>query len=401
MKKIQEKFGVRKLIVEENNRPTIEQRASVRIIDTTESSITWKVSGLQYPARDYDMFYLDVINNKDDSSMHESWTSSNSATSTQYEMTGLDPNTSYTGYISAKYNGKENPCGDATGTTRGEPVEIRSIDISGVTATSFDFDIYSSNNVDYYDIELYIRGTSDLIASKYNYSRDYGSFNNLQPNTEYKLEVSAYSDTSNEKDYSHVFVTTDSLPQVATPNLFFDPSVTSVSITWSEPVGAKTLKYTIINTTNNSEIKGNFPSYSESGEVTGLKPNTRYKIFAYYIPESGYAESNRSEDYFTTLSKPTFYWSISPVSGKEFSISASDWNHLQQVTNELRKIDGISSYSFTKAYSGNDFKASMFNEVVTALSSVSGISGLPSKVSKGDRCYASDFKAFETAINRL
>lgn len=398
MRKIQEKFGVRKLKREEIAETiAIEPRATVRVTDTTESSITWKVSGLQYPARDYDKFIIDVEGD-DNTFTYETWYSSNSTNSTQYEVTGLRPNVEYKGTITAVYNGKDNICGSAYGTTRGEPVEIRRVDISGITATSFDFDI-TCDNKDYYDLELYVRGTQNLQAAKYNHKRDYGTFENLEANTEYKLCVSAFA--SGEKDYVEKFVTTKSLPQVATPNVFFDPSVTSVSMTWTKPRGAKTLKYTMINTNNNTEIKGNFPASSESGEVTGLKPNTEYKVYTYYLPNSDYAESERATDFFTTLSKPSFNWSTPPVAGKKFSISASDWNHLQQVINELRRIDGLSSYSFTKAYSGDPFKASMFNEAVSALSSVSGVSGVPSKVSTGSPCYASDFKAFETAINRL
>lgn len=306
MKSIQDKFNINVYFNNEVNTLEIAPRATVSVIDTTKSSITWKVSSLGYKANTYDYFEISISGGG--SKWTETWLSNNTTYDTQIKVSGLDSGTTYTGSVTAYYNSKPFPCGSASGTTEEDidPPKIYNISISSVTTTSFYYGI-SSYGEDYFNIIVTVRSTGEEVYSKSKTTIRTGTVSSLKPNTEYKISVSALNNGGSAFDYAFV----------------------------------------------------------------------------------------------TTNKQPTFSWTISPISGNNFTITASDWKELQTVVNEIRKIKGLSAYSFTVPLKGDIFYASYFNEVRSALNSISGISDLPKAVSSGDTCKASDFKAFETAIKNL
>lgn len=208
---------------------------------------------------------------------------------------------------------------------------------------------------------------------------------------------SGYTDSSVSGPY---WFTTLNFPKVDPPNLTCSPAITSVTITWSPPIGANQLYISLGNATQaQAEITKTVSASSRTVTITGLYPNCKYNVYAYYTPIDGYLQSVTNSTSFTTSQKPTFYWGVTVSSGSAFSITATEWNRLCAVINQWRQIKGLSTYSFTTAYRGNPLTATMFNEARTALSSMT--SNIPSTAYQGQTCYASEFKKFETAINGL
>ena len=267
MKSIQDKFDVT-AYVNKAGEFSIQPRASVYVSDKTETSMTWKVSSLSYPARDYDDFEIEVSGGG--STKYKSWTSSNSSYNTQVTVTGLKPNTRYKGTISAKYNGKWFDVGsdyDYTDEPSLPPPTLNRISISNITPTSFDYRIYHTWG-DSFRVEVWERSTNSSWGA-FNTSSTYGTISGLKPNTEYKIQISVYNDKGS--DYDWTFVTTDSYPKLSPPSVTYSPSVNSVSMTWSSPpAGAYRLRYTLIDTSTNTSIPGNFPASARSGTVPNL-----------------------------------------------------------------------------------------------------------------------------------
>ena len=92
-----------------------------------------------------------------------------------------------------------------------------------------------------------------------------------------------------------------------------------------------------------------------------------------------------------------FYWS--GVSSGSRLISASEWNRFTDKINDFNRFKGRSTYSFTRASSGNRFFAYMFNEARNQISNMTSVS--VSTKSTGEVIRASDFIALETALNRI
>lgn len=402
MRKIQENFNIM-ITYDEGGGFNITPRASVRVTNVTEDSMTWKVTGLGNPARDYDRFEINYYGGGINET--KTWTSSNSSYDTQITIRGLKSDTKYTGDIQARFNGKWFDCGSDYDRTDPEPVTpptLNSIRISGVTTDSFDYDIRHSWG-DYFNIEVWERSSGNLVWGSYNTNSSYGTATKLKPNTEYKIQASVHNEGGS--DYDYVFVTTNKAPQLPNPIVSISPSVSSAIFSWNRPTGASILVCTIRDESTGRQSTRNWDAYSSPQTINGLSANQRHKVWFRYEPSSSnsteYSPSDTVESSFYTIQKPSFYWSIAPTSGRDFTISASDWVVLQNVTNQWRKIKGLPNYSFTTPSRGGTFYAYYFNDVRTALSQISGISGLPSSVRIGGDCYATDFVKFQNAINNL
>ncbi len=84
-----------------------------------------------------------------------------------------------------------------------------------------------------------------------------------------------------------------------------------------------------------------------------------------------------------------FSWVTAKVSGNNFNLSAYEWNLFTSRINEFRAYQGLSNYSFSTAYSGNDFTAAMYNQARTAISALSGSGSRSPSVFVGGTVYAS------------
>lgn len=225
---------------------------------------------------------------------------------------------------------------------------------------------------------------------------------NLVRGREYKV----YSYYTGKNGYANSPVssakwfTTLNYPTLPSPSLTCSPSLTSVTISWSPPTGAQSIYLSLGNATQSQPaITKTVAASNRSITITGLYVGCRYNVYAYYIPQDGYLQSVTSSTSFNTTKKPTFHWSTSISSGGAFNIKASDWNKMCATINTWRSIKGLGAYSFTSAKPRTQVTASMYNQVRTALSPMT--SAIPRHVNAGDKCVASEFKKFETAINNL
>lgn len=247
----------------------------------------------------------------------------------------------------------------------------------------------------------------DTVTQQYHYgnntaSVEYIKVTGLVKGREYKIFAyfeggPGYSDSDT---FGPVWRTTLNYPQVDPPSLSCSPAITSVTITWSPPIGANELYISLGNATQaQAEITKTVSASSRSVTITGLYPNCKYNVYSYYKPLDGYLQSVTVSTSFTTSQKPTFYWSTTVTSQGAFNITADDWNKMCNTINTWRSIKNLSPYSFTTASRGNKLTADMFNQARIALSSMT--SNIPNPAYTGQICYASEFKKFETAINGL
>lgn len=103
-----------------------------------------------------------------------------------------------------------------------------------------------------------------------------------------------------------------------------------------------------------------------------------------------------------TASTPAYFsWNDGEkVKGEPFDLTASEWNALCSNINLVRVSQGYSNYSFTKAYKGNNFKATMYNQAVNAITGM-GYGDYLYTVSKGEAIWASELNNLVDAINEV
>ena len=96
-----------------------------------------------------------------------------------------------------------------------------------------------------------------------------------------------------------------------------------------------------------------------------------------------------------------FSWTYTKTKGGSFNLTAAEWNALTARINAFREYKGLSSYSFTYAYKGNDFTAAMYNQAVNAIKGISGYGSYLSTVSKGDTVTAAGLNLLRDELNAI
>ena len=162
-------------------------------------------------------------------------------------------------------------------------------------------------------------------------------------------------------------------------------------------------------TTSVSDGKSN----SDWITFSGLRSDNEYEIQAIvygYVPGLGNNYLTDCSDTFITETdseepdeRPDhFEWTYSKKSGKEFNLTAKEWNALCNNINDLLYYYGWYDYNFTTAYKGNEFTADMYNEILSAIYPISprSRSYLDSyKVNPGDKIYASSLNDLVDLVN--
>ena len=155
---------------------------------------------------------------------------------------------------------------------------------------------------------------------------------------------------------------------------------------------------------------------SASCSFSGLTPNTDYTVRA-HIRWSTTSTSGLDRTTIISgrhMTKPGatppdpgkerpgyFYWDTAKTSGAKFNLTASEWNRLISNINSVRSYLGYSNASFSKAISGNEFTAAMFNQARSAIISISGFSGYIPQATSGGKVYANMLNALQGGINEL
>ncbi len=96
-----------------------------------------------------------------------------------------------------------------------------------------------------------------------------------------------------------------------------------------------------------------------------------------------------------------FSWTYTKTKGGSFNLTAAEWNALTARINAFREYKGLSSYSFTYAYKGNDFTAAMYNQAVNAIKGISGYGSYLSTVSSGDTVTAAGLNLLRDELNAI
>ncbi|MDO4562217.1 MAG: hypothetical protein Q4C12_00125 [Clostridia bacterium] len=96
-----------------------------------------------------------------------------------------------------------------------------------------------------------------------------------------------------------------------------------------------------------------------------------------------------------------FYWTYSKISGNSFNLTASEWNSFTSRINEFREYCGLSAYSFTTAYTGNDFTASIYRQARTAIQAIDGYGTYIPYVSSGDDITADMMNVLVSELNAI
>lgn len=139
------------------------------------------------------------------------------------------------------------------------------------------------------------------------------------------------------------------------------------------------------------------------GYAYGFSPGTTYTLYGYTRAANGRYYPAGSVTFTTLPSGPVrpsnFSWTYPKVSGGVFNLTAAEWNSFTARINAFRAYKGLSNYSFTTAVSGNNFTAAMFNEARAAISAM-GIS-VPAVQYSDNTIYASLLNDIVSALNSI
>ena len=96
-----------------------------------------------------------------------------------------------------------------------------------------------------------------------------------------------------------------------------------------------------------------------------------------------------------------FSWTYTKTSGGAFNLTATEWNNFTARVNAFRKYKGLSNYSFTYAYKGDDFTAAMYNQARIAIQGVSGYGTYIPTVTKGQIITAYMLNVLVSELNSI
>ena len=131
--------------------------------------------------------------------------------------------------------------------------------------------------------------------------------------------------------------------------------------------------------------------------------NTTYYVWvkSYAGESSGYVDLYIEPPEAAAVRPSNFSWTYTKTQGGNFNLTAAEWNSLTARINAFREYKGLSSYSFTYAYKGNDFTAVMYNQAVNAIKGISGYGSYLYTVSSGDTVTAAGLNALRDELNAI
>lgn len=139
------------------------------------------------------------------------------------------------------------------------------------------------------------------------------------------------------------------------------------------------------------------------GSVSGTVKYSYSNPFIYTGTQDIYIRAEGEEAYVPpTPSRPDYFsWTYTKRSGRAFNLTADEWNELTSNINEVRRYRGYSNYSFTTAYSGDNFTAKMYNQAVNAIKGISGYGTYIYTVSKGEEVTADLLNDLRDELNAV
>lgn len=254
---------------------------------------------------------------------------------------------------------------------------------------------YSGQISDSFVLEILYENAIAISNTYYSGDSSYLSF---RPGDSFTVYAYRYTDKWYRADYQSVTIPR---PKLSTP-YYISSSISSNSIT---------INYSSVSNANVYDIEctnGYTTSpYSPSGTFNNLQPNTQYGFRCRARDRNyNYEVSNWSNYTYITTAKarpPYFSWGSPKNSGKQFNVTASEWNRLIQNIKDVHiyKLGGYnsSSYPMSNVSSGQQFYAQRFNEVRFAIGSLNS-TGINNKY-KGDTIYASELNILKDKLNAI
>lgn len=134
-----------------------------------------------------------------------------------------------------------------------------------------------------------------------------------------------------------------------------------------------------------------------------VNANTTYILWVkcYYGDDSGYLDLYIEPPEPAAVRPSNFSWTYTKTSGGAFNLTATEWNNLTARINAFRKYKGLSNYSFTTAYKGNNFTATMYNQARLAIQAISGYGTYIPTVTKGQVVTAYMLNVLVSELNSI
>jgi len=161
--------------------------------------------------------------------------------------------------------------------------------------------------------------------------------------------------------------------------------------------------YEVFRSTTSGVLGSSIGSSSSPKTDTGLTANTDY-FYTVRTFISGIAttyDSSQATGKTLSARPENFSWSVAKTSGQNFVVTASEWNAFTARINLFRIYKSLSTTSFTTAVTGNNFSATIFNQVRSAIADMSPPTPPPSVVSSGADVYASQLNGLVSSLNSI
>jgi hypothetical protein len=148
-------------------------------------------------------------------------------------------------------------------------------------------------------------------------------------------------------------------------------------------------------------------TFSTDGLGNPIKPQTAYRI--YTICEDNGNNQYIVDETITTgaasaFRPDNFAWDTAKVSGQPYKVTADEWIALREKVQEFRQYKGLPPYPFSyngTIYKGQQFTADIYNEMRSAIMSMSPPGSSPSAVVKGGPVDAAKLNAMRDYLNSI
>jgi len=397
--------------------------ATISRVSSTQTSITVRITGLAYPANQYEFFRIKTYRtwsdaNNDVNALQNllfSDTSTSTSTGSRTFSTGMSCGTIYSFRGWARWQGvwydlsSSNPVQNYSTSSCGA-LSTPNLHTLNAGETSVYVQCTTVSNANRYVFEL---SNGNSISS----SNPYVTFTGLSPGTGYSVRFKARDWTGKYQDspYSSWFSFTTQQAQLATPTRQSSSTTeTSVTLTVNAVSNATSYDFRLYNASY-SQISSSIGS-SRTRTFSGLSPGTQYYIRVRAMA-SGWITSNFSS-YFSVVTALSFNrpsnwnWSSAAVDafnnqGLFTTLTRTEWNNfldrINVFTDYYYQSTGQRLPSSVFASSTNpSLQASHFRTISTKINSMSdNVATEPRNVQSGDLVLGWYFTHLRTALNSI